>query len=78
MDVFKPALASPPPSPPSVACGQGEFISTFPSIQRDLTPCSVKRSCAKVMEKLVSEGPQRLFLSSVFIALGEKPNCIIC
>lgn len=79
LDVFKPALAPRRPFPPSVACGQGEFISTLPSIQRDLTPWSVKRSCAKVMEKLVSESAQRLFLtSSVFIVSGEKPNCVIC
>ena len=30
-----------------------------------------------MMEKLVSEGAQRLFLTSSFLKLpGEKPNCI--
>ena len=72
----EPALAARLPDPPSLACGQGEFISTSLSIQRDLTPWSVKRSCAKVMEKLVSEGAQRLFLTSSFFKLpGEKRNC---
>lgn len=69
----------PAPSLPPLPAVRGEFISTSPSIQRDLTRWSVKRSCAEGMEKSVWEGAQRLFQDSSFLKVsGEWPGCVIC